>query len=59
MGPFQKKTGDLVTQDMEKAEVLKYIFASVFTEKCCSHTAEGHRGKMQGLGMMPGLHHKK
>lgn len=50
MGPFQKKTGDLVTPDMEKAEELKSAPAALL---------EGHRGKMQGLGMMPGLHHKK
>ena len=33
MGPLWKETGDLVTQDMEKAEVLNRFFASVFTSK--------------------------
>ena len=40
MGPLQKETGDLVTQDMEKAEVLNNFFASVFTGKGSSHTAQ-------------------
>ena len=35
-----KETGDLVTQDMEKAEVLQNIFALVFTGKCSSHTTQ-------------------
>ncbi|GAB0203586.1 mitochondrial enolase superfamily member 1 [Grus japonensis] len=39
MGPLRNETGDLVTQDMEKAEVLSDFFASVFTGKCLSHTA--------------------
>ena len=30
----------LVTQGMEKADVLNDIFASVFTGKCSSHTAQ-------------------
>ncbi|KFW64479.1 hypothetical protein AS28_12305, partial [Pygoscelis adeliae] len=30
-GPLQKEMGDLVTRDMEKAEVPNYFFASVFT----------------------------
>ncbi|GAB0203562.1 mitochondrial enolase superfamily member 1 [Grus japonensis] len=39
VGPLRNETGDLVTQDMEKAEVLNDFFASVFTGKCLSHTA--------------------
>ncbi|GAB0193896.1 hypothetical protein GRJ2_001854900 [Grus japonensis] len=37
-GPLWKETRDLVTQDMEKAEVPNDFFASVFTGKCSSHT---------------------
>jgi len=33
VGPFWKERGDLVTQDMEKAEVFNDFFASVFTSK--------------------------
>ncbi|KFO15066.1 hypothetical protein N312_07407, partial [Balearica regulorum gibbericeps] len=40
VGPLRNETGELVTQDMEKAEVLNDFFASVFTDKCLSHTAQ-------------------
>ncbi|GAB0190056.1 hypothetical protein GRJ2_001470900 [Grus japonensis] len=43
--PLQKETGDLVTWDMEKVEVLNDFFASVFTGKCSSHTAQVAEGK--------------
>jgi len=33
MGPLLSDMGDLVTDDMEKAEVLNALFASVFTSK--------------------------
>ena len=49
MGPLWKETGDLVTQDMEKAEVLNDFFASVFTDKCSSCTTQVAEGR-QGLG---------
>jgi len=42
--PLHKETGFLVTQDMEKAEVLN-DFASVFTSKCSSHIAQVPGGK--------------
>ncbi|GAB0208206.1 mitochondrial enolase superfamily member 1 [Grus japonensis] len=45
VGPLQNEMGDLVTQDMEKAEVLNDFFASVFTGKCLSHTAQVTEGK--------------
>ncbi|GAB0177300.1 mitochondrial enolase superfamily member 1 [Grus japonensis] len=37
--------GDLVTQDMEKVEVLNDFFVSVFTGNCLSHTAQVKEGK--------------
>ncbi|GAB0205963.1 mitochondrial enolase superfamily member 1 [Grus japonensis] len=45
VGPLQNETGDLVTQDMEKAEVRNDFFASVFTGKCLSHTAQVAEGR--------------
>ncbi|GAB0183010.1 mitochondrial enolase superfamily member 1 [Grus japonensis] len=45
VGPLQNETGNLVTQDMEKAEVLNDFFASVFTGKCLSHTAQVAEGR--------------
>ncbi|GAB0197153.1 mitochondrial enolase superfamily member 1 [Grus japonensis] len=45
VGPLQNETGDLVTQDMEKAEVLNDFFASVFTGKSLSHTAQVTEGR--------------
>ena len=40
MGPLQKGTGYLVTQDMEKVEVPNDFFVSVFTSKYSSHTTQ-------------------
>ena len=40
MGPLWKEMGDVVTWDMEKAEVLNDFFASVFTGKCSRHTTQ-------------------
>ncbi|GAB0209914.1 hypothetical protein GRJ2_003457100 [Grus japonensis] len=45
VGPLRNETGDLVTQDMEKAEVLNDFFASVFTGNCLSHTAQVTEGR--------------
>ncbi|GAB0188489.1 mitochondrial enolase superfamily member 1 [Grus japonensis] len=45
VGPLWKETGDLITQDMEKAEALNDFFASVFTGKCSSHTTHVTEGK--------------
>ncbi|KFV08322.1 hypothetical protein N340_11415, partial [Tauraco erythrolophus] len=45
VGPLRKETGDLATQDMEKAEVLNDFFASVFTGKSSSCTAQVTEGK--------------
>ncbi|GAB0210078.1 mitochondrial enolase superfamily member 1 [Grus japonensis] len=45
VGPLRNERGELVTQDMEKAEVLNDFFASVFTGKCLSHTAQVTEGK--------------
>ncbi|GAB0178014.1 mitochondrial enolase superfamily member 1 [Grus japonensis] len=45
VGHLRNETGDLVTQDMEKAEVLNDFFASVFTGKSLSHTAQVTEGR--------------
>ncbi|GAB0182184.1 mitochondrial enolase superfamily member 1 [Grus japonensis] len=45
VGPLRNEMDDLVTQDMEKAEVLNDFFASVFTGKCLSHTAQVTEGR--------------
>ncbi|GAB0200492.1 mitochondrial enolase superfamily member 1 [Grus japonensis] len=45
VGPLWNETGDLVTQDMEKAEVLNDFFASVFTGKSLSHAAKVAEGR--------------
>ncbi|GAB0207593.1 mitochondrial enolase superfamily member 1 [Grus japonensis] len=45
VGPLWNETGHLVTQDMEKAEVLNDFFASVFTGKSLSHTAQVTEGR--------------
>jgi len=44
-GPLRKQAGDLVTRDVEKAEVLNDCFASVFNSKCSSHTTQVAEGK--------------
>ncbi|GAB0188641.1 mitochondrial enolase superfamily member 1 [Grus japonensis] len=45
VGPLRNETGDLVTQDMEKAEVLNDFFASVFTGKYLNRTAQVAEGR--------------
>ena len=45
MGPLQKETGDLVIRDTEKYDVLSELFASVFTGKGSSHTAQAAESK--------------
>ncbi|GAB0207425.1 mitochondrial enolase superfamily member 1 [Grus japonensis] len=45
VGPLRNETGDLVTQDVEKAEVLNDFFPSVFAGKCLSHTAQVTEGR--------------
>ncbi|PKU36933.1 hypothetical protein llap_12767 [Limosa lapponica baueri] len=48
VGSLRKETGDLVTQDMEKAEVQNDFFASVFTSKGSNHAAQVAEGKNRG-----------
>lgn len=45
MGPLWKENGDLVTRDTGKAEVFNDFFASAFTGKGCSHTAQAAESK--------------
>ncbi|KAK4823575.1 hypothetical protein QYF61_003579 [Mycteria americana] len=45
VGPLRKEMGNLVTWDMEKAEVFNNFFASVFTSKHSSHTTQVAEGK--------------
>ena len=45
VGPLRNEMGDLVTRDTEKAEVLNDFFASVFTGKCSSLTAQATESK--------------
>lgn len=40
MCPYQMETGDVVTWQMEKAEVLNDFFASIFTSQFSSHTTQ-------------------
>ncbi|KFV01564.1 hypothetical protein N340_02894, partial [Tauraco erythrolophus] len=49
-GPLWKETGDLATWDMEKAEVLNDFFASAFTDKSSSCTAQVTEGKGRDCG---------
>ncbi|PKU44848.1 hypothetical protein llap_4844 [Limosa lapponica baueri] len=44
-GSLQKEMGDLITQDMEKAEILNDFFASIFTSKDSSHTTQVTEGE--------------
>jgi len=52
VGPLRKETEDLVTWNMEKAELLDEFFASVFTGKCSSHTAQVTDLAKAGTGRM-------
>lgn len=44
MNSLQKETGDLVTWDMQKAEIPRSV-ALVFTSKCSSHAVQASEGK--------------
>ncbi|PKU49340.1 rna-directed dna polymerase from mobile element jockey-like [Limosa lapponica baueri] len=48
VGPLWKETGDLATQNMDKAELLNNFFASLFTGKGSNHTAQVTEGKIRG-----------
>lgn len=45
MGPVWNKTGDLVTQNRENAEVINDFFALDFTDECSRMTAQVTEGK--------------
>ncbi|KFP87718.1 hypothetical protein N310_01981, partial [Acanthisitta chloris] len=45
VGPLRKKTGELATLDIEKAEVLNDFFSSVFNSKCSSHPDQTEKSK--------------
>jgi len=47
-GPWLNKTGDVVLQDMEKAQVMNAAFASVFASKPCFQ--ESQVPEMTGKG---------
>lgn len=49
VGLLHNKTGDLVTQDVERVEVLNATFASVFTSKSDSSEIPSLRGPGQSL----------
>ena len=49
VGPLWKETGNLVTRDMEKAEVLNDFFSSVFSGKGSSHTTQATESKSMNL----------
>lgn len=48
VGPLQEKMGDLVNQDLEKAEVLNSYFSSVFTINYSCHSSRTR--ERQGMG---------
>ena len=43
MSPLWKETGDLVTRDTEKDEVLNDFFSSVFISKGSSHITQARK----------------
>lgn len=46
--PLQKKTGDLVTWDNEKAKVLNAFFASVFTSMTSLQGSQLSEARLKG-----------